>query len=211
MARNYATLRHNDLLPCLSNVLAKLKSGSKMDFFALNRIAGAVFGVAVFVMVARIGAESLFAVDPPELPGYIVDIVDETAEEPEPSAAPPSAMPDFAAAIPAANIENGESVAAPCAICHNWEDGGGHTIGPNLFEIVGRAKSGAAAFDRYSPGFQALDGDWSYADLFAFLEQPATFAPGTTMAFPGVANEQDRLDLLAYMRTWAATPAPLPE
>jgi cytochrome c len=62
----------------------------------------------------------------------------------------------------------------------------------------------------YSPAFQSLDGEWTYAELFAFLEQPSVFAPGTTMAFAGLPREQDRLDLIAYMRSWSANPAPLP-
>jgi len=119
------------------------------------------------------------------------------------------ALPDFARAIPEASIDNGEMIAAPCAVCHNWEDGGSNLIGPNLYDVVGSAKAEVAGFN-YSPAFQSLEGDWTYAELFAFLEQPSIFAPGTIMAFAGLPRAQDRLDLIAYMRSWSANPAPLP-
>lgn len=180
-----------------------------MDSFTFNKIAGGVLGTALFVMVVKIGAEAAFHTEAPEEPAYVVEGVDEleghAAVDPEPEAAPP----DFATAIPAANIANGEAASAICGACHNWEPGGGQLIGPPLYGIVGREQASVDGFN-YSAAFQGLDGEWSYAELFRFLEQPAVYAPGTTMAFAGVQREQDRIDLIAYMRTWAENPAPLP-
>ena len=180
-----------------------------MDFFTLNRIAGAVLGAALFALGARIGAEALFRVEPPEHPAYIVEGVDELPAAAQTAATPETPLPDFASAIPAANIDHGESLAAPCAICHNWEEGGADAIGPNLYDIVGATKTNVDEYN-YSPAFQSLRGVWSYAELFAFLEQPSAFAPGTMMGFPGISDEQDRLDLIAFMRSWSTDPAPLP-
>jgi len=180
-----------------------------MDSFTWNKIAGAVLGAALYVLVAKIGAEALFEAEPLEHPAYIVEGIEDTRVPVEPAASPDLALPDFARAIPAANIDNGRMIAAPCAVCHNWEDGGGNLIGPNLYGVVGSGKAMAEGFN-YSPAFQSLDGEWTYAELFAFLEQPSVFAPGTTMAFAGLPREQDRLDLIAYMRSWSANPAPLP-
>lgn len=181
-----------------------------MDFFTWNKIAGAVLGTAMFILVAKIGAEALFEAAPPEHPAYIVEGIEDIEAPAEPAAAPDLALPDFARAIPAANIDNGETIAAPCAVCHNWDNGGGNMIGPNLYDVVGSEKANVAGFN-YSPAFQGLDGEWTDAELFAFLEQPSVFAPGTTMAFAGLPREQDRLDLIAYMRNWSANPAPLPQ
>jgi len=180
-----------------------------MDSFTWYKIAGAVLGVVMFVLAAKIGAEALFDVEPPEHPAYIVEGVEELQAPIAPGTSPDLALPDFVRAIAAANIDNGQMLAAPCAVCHNWRDGGGNLIGPNLYGVVGSEKAMAAGFN-YSPAFQGLDGDWTYAELFAFLEQPSVFAPGTTMAFAGLPGEQDRLDLIAYMRSWSASPAPLP-
>jgi cytochrome c len=180
-----------------------------MDFFAWNRIAGAVLGAAICVLVLKLGAEAVFQAEPLEHAAYIVEGVGEVEPAQAQAAAPEPELPDFSSAIPAANIDNGQTLSAPCAICHNWEDDGGNLIGPNLYNVVGREKASAEGFN-YSPAFQSLDEEWSYADLFAFLEQPAVFAPGTTMAFAGISNAQDRLDLIAYMRSWSTEPAPLP-
>ena len=200
-----------------------------MYFFTWNKIAGAILGAALFVMLARFSAEALFQVEPPEHPGYIVEGLEESAPPlaqtaragraptPEPAPAPepvaPASpleanLPDFARAIASASLNNGQMIAERCAPCHNWEDGGGNLIGPNLFAIVGSAKAGVEGFN-YSLAFQTLGGDWSDAELFAFLEQPSIFSPGTFMAFAGLVGEQDRLDLIAYMRSWSNSPAPL--
>ncbi len=117
-------------------------------------------------------------------------------------------LPDFASAISSANIANGQMIAEPCAFCHNWEEGDGNLIGPNLYGVVGGARASVEGFN-YSPAFQSLNGVWTYAELFAFLEQPSLYAPGTLMAFAGISGEQDRLDLIAYMRSWSANPAPI--
>ena len=180
-----------------------------MDFYSWNKIAGAVLGAAMFVLVLKIGSDTLFEVGPLEQPAYIVEGILEANTTEVTAVAPEAALPDFSLAIPEANFDNGETISAPCAICHNWEDGGGNSIGPNLYNVVGSEKASVAGFT-YSPAFQTLGGEWTYAELFAFLEQPAVFAPGTTMAFAGISSEQDRLDLIAYMRSWSADPAPLP-
>ena len=47
--------------------------------------------------------------------------------------------------------------------------------------------------------------------LDTWLKNPQAFAPGTAMAFPGVADDKKRADIIAFLRTNADTPAPLPE
>jgi cytochrome c len=180
-----------------------------MDFFAWNRIVGALLGAAIFALGARMSTEVLFRVEPPEHPAYIIEGVNELPSLAQTVATTETLLPDFASAIPAANIDHGESLAVPCAICHTWEEGGANAIGPNLYDIIGATKTNVDGYN-YSPAFQSLRGVWSYTELFAFLEQPSTFVPGTMMGFPGISNEQDRLDLIAYMRSWSSNPAPLP-
>ena len=45
----------------------------------------------------------------------------------------------------------------------------------------------------------------------AWLKNPQAFAPGTAMAFPGVADDKKRAAIIAFLRTNAETPVPLPE
>ena len=109
---------------------------------------------------------------------------------------------------PLADIMVGESVAERCGACHDWTKGGPNKIGPSLYGVVGRAKGAHPGFD-YSAAIKEKGGDWTYADLFAFLRQPAAYAPGTKMGFAGLPRVQDRVNVIAFLRMQADTPAPL--
>jgi cytochrome c len=62
---------------------------------------------------------------------------------------------------------------------------------------------------------RAHGGAWDYLALNDFLASPSTAVRGTKMAFAGVRNEQDRVALIAYLRSISPNsvplPAPLPE
>ena len=58
--------------------------------------------------------------------------------------------------------------------------------------------------------FAAGGKTWTYDELSAYLENPKAHVPNNKMAFPGVKKEADRANLIAYLRTLADTPAPLP-
>jgi cytochrome c len=180
-----------------------------MDSFEWNKIAGAVLGTALFVMVVRIAGEAIYDVEKPAKPGYAVEGVVEDHGTAGPAKPAEEPIPDFAAVIPAANVAAGEQIATRCVQCHTWNKGGPNKIGPNLFGIIGRARAGHAGF-AYSPAMQKKGGAWSYEDLFRYIHQPAKFIPGNKMAFAGVPKPQDRINLIAFMRTWADSPAPLP-
>ncbi|NNC73342.1 MAG: cytochrome c family protein [Sphingomonadaceae bacterium] len=93
----------------------------------------------------------------------------------------------------------GEAVFRRCAACHSIEPGE-NRVGPSLHGVVGREIGGVGDF-RYSDANQQFDGDWTEDNLNAYLENPRGFMPGTTMAFAGIPNEQDRADLIAYLGT----------
>jgi cytochrome c len=46
-----------------------------------------------------------------------------------------------------------------------------------------------------------LTGRWSDATLDAFLADPQSFAPGTTMAIEPVTDRDERRELIRYLRT----------
>jgi cytochrome c len=118
-------------------------------------------------------------------------------------------VPDFATEIPMANVMQGEMIAMQCMACHDFTKGGPNKIGPNLYGVVGRPRASHPGYD-YSPAMKMKGGNWSYADLFEFLKQPAVFIPGTKMTFAGLPKPQDRLNVIAWLRTQADMPAPLP-
>ncbi len=57
---------------------------------------------------------------------------------------------------------------------------------------------------------QAKGGDWTYDDINHMIQKPTAFVKGTKMAFVGLAKEKERADVIAYLRTMADTPKPLP-
>jgi cytochrome c len=52
---------------------------------------------------------------------------------------------------------------------------------------------------------------WTYDNLYHFLLSPKAFVTGTAMGFAGLKKDEDRADLLAYLRTLSDSPKPLPE
>lgn len=147
--------------------------------------------------------------------GYLHHMPKEVpAQGPQGSVGPSEAaaveeLPDFATAIPTANTADGQRVAQRCEQCHDWAKNGPNKIGPNLYGIIGRHRASREGF-AYSSAMIAKGGTWTYEDLFRYLKSPARFIPGNKMPFGGLPNAQDRLNLLAFMRTWSDTPAPLP-
>jgi cytochrome c len=149
------------------------------------------------------------------LVGFLRNMPEKIPGNPEPGGAMTAVapaveeIPDFASAIPAASVADGQKVAGRCEQCHDWTKGGPNKIGPNLYGIIGRQRGAHEGFD-YSTAMKSKGGTWTYEDLFRYLKSPAKFIPGNKMPFGGLSSEKDRLNLLAYMRTWADSPPALP-
>ena len=180
-----------------------------MDSHQWNKIIGSVLGTVLFILVVRAVGEAIFFPEEPEEPAIKIAGTEAPPAEGAAPAAPAESLPDFAAAIPAADAMQGAMIAERCMVCHGWDKGGPAMIGPNLYGVVGRAKAAATDFD-YSPALKEKGGNWSYEDLYHFLQQPAVFVPGTKMGFAGLPRTQDRLNLIAFLRMQADTPAELP-
>ena len=121
----------------------------------------------------------------------------------------PDEIPDFASAIPAASVSDGQQVAQRCLQCHVWDRGGPNKIGPDLYGIIGRPRASHPGFS-YSTAMTSKGGTWTYEEIYRFLRSPAGYIPGTKMTFIGLPRAQDRLNILAFMRSWADKPPPLP-
>jgi cytochrome c len=181
-----------------------------MDSWEWNKIAGAVLGTLLFILVVRQVAISVFETPLPAKPGYAVDVPQES--QTQTAAAQPVAepLPDFAAVLPTADVNHGKEVAGRCQQCHDESKGGPNKIGPNLWGVIDRARASHPGFS-YSSAMSASHDPWTYDKLFVFLKAPQTTVPGTKMSFAGLRSTQDRVDLLAYLRTLSDTPAPLPD
>ncbi len=109
----------------------------------------------------------------------------------------------------------GENTFKKCKACHSIiaPDGteiqkGGKT-GPNLYGVMGR-KLGAHPGFAYSDAVKNKGGEWSYEMMAAYLHNPKDSIPGNKMAFAGVPDTQDLVDVIAYLRTLDDSPKPLP-
>ena len=181
-----------------------------MDSWEWNKIAGAVLGTLIFVMVIRIVGEAVYEAPTPAKPGYVVEGVETAAATSDKPAAPAvEPTPDFAKEIPAADVANGQKISQRCAQCHDWSKGGPNRIGPNLYGVLGRERASHPGYD-YSAAMKADKGNWTYDQLFHFLKSPQVWISGTKMTFAGLSSAKDRLDLIAYIRTWADSPMALP-
>ncbi|MBP0444408.1 cytochrome c family protein [Roseomonas sp. SSH11] len=125
--------------------------------------------------------------------------------------AAPAALEPIAPLLASANVENGRTIASrQCAACHTFTEGGRNAVGPNLYGVVGGPHAHREDFN-YSPAMKALhEKPWDYEALNAFLNRPAAAIPGTRMAFAGLNQAQQRADVIAYLRSLAGSPVPLP-
>lgn len=176
-----------------------------MDSFELNKIAGAVLGVLTFTLGLNVFAGLLFSSHAPETPGFEIAVQDTSAGTAQ-AAVAEVPLPELLAA---ANIEKGAAAAKKCAACHNFVEGAGAKVGPDLYGIVGRPVASAAGF-AYSGAMKEHGGDWSFDELNEFIRNPKKAVPGTSMGFAGIARDGERADLLAYLNSLSHNPLPLP-
>lgn len=101
--------------------------------------------------------------------------------------------------------EDGAEVFKKCRACHDVGSGAKNKVGPLLNDIVGR-KAGSIEGFNYSDANKDAGAKglvWTDDVLFKYLENPLTFMQGTKMAFAGLKDEQDRRDVIAYLKTFA--------
>ena len=93
----------------------------------------------------------------------------------------------------------GEKAFNKCKACHTIEQGGANRVGPNLHGVVGR-EAGAVQGFSYSKPIQETDVSWTEDNLDKYLADPKGFIPGNKMAFPGIKNEAERQNIIAYLK-----------
>ena len=97
-----------------------------------------------------------------------------------------------------ADLANGQRKFAMCRSCHTLPEGGSNMTGPNLHELFGR-KAGHEGEYKYSEALKASAITWDAASLDRWIENPRAMVPGTKMAFAGIKDPKDRIDLIGYL------------
>jgi len=99
----------------------------------------------------------------------------------------------------APDVEAGKAVFKKCALCHTTE-AGKNKIGPSLFGVVGRKAASLESYN-YSDAMKKYDNAWDPQTLDTYLADPRAVVPGTKMIFPGIKEEKERQDVIAYLET----------
>ena len=180
-----------------------------MDSFEWNKIIGAVLGSLIFIFVVKTVAEAVYESPNPAKPGYVVEGVVEPSAH---GAAAPveEAMPDWGTVLASADVAAGKATSAKCEACHDLSKGGPNKIGPNIYNVVDEPRGTDRNGFPFSSAMKAKGGTWTYDELFKFLKSPQGYITGTKMSFAGIRNAKDRINLIAFLRSNADTPAPIP-
>ena len=180
-----------------------------MDSFEWNKIIGAVLGTAIFIFVVRVVAENIYEPEKPEKPGYVVEGVTETPAGGGAGAPVAPTQPPWGPGRAQAHGAPGPATAPHGEACHDTSAAKAIKIGPPLFGVVDRARASIAGFS-YSGAMKGKPGNWTYDELFKFIKSPGADIPGTKMSFAGISKIDDRINLIAYLRSNADAPAPIP-
>jgi cytochrome c len=210
-----------------------------MDSFELSKITGAVLAALLLIVGSNVIIDARTATSAgqpsagyalPTAAGEAAPAAAPGAQTAEAPAAPetPSAgsAPGKVAAAPAAagfdakavvamlasaKAEEGVALFKKCTACHVVKKDAPSAVAPNLWGIVNRPKAAQSDFAaKYSEALKAKGGEWTYENLALFINQPKGYIAGTKMVFAGIKDPNEIAHIIAYLRTLADAPAPLP-
>lgn len=110
------------------------------------------------------------------------------------------------------NVQRGQAITArQCGICHTFGPGEPDKIGPSLYGIENRNIASLSNFS-YSDSLKMHQKEkWTADTLNSWLHHPLEFSPATLMAYAGLSSDQDRADVIAYLKTLSPPPVSAPD
>ena len=182
------------------------------DELKWNKLFGAILGTGLAILLLRQVTDMAFAPHPPKKAGYAIAVQESPAEGGGGEVA--DTPPDWGTVLPTADVAAGATVSSKCQSCHNFAQGGPNQTGPNLWGVEGRAPASHAGF-AYSSAMQdnaKKHPQWTYDEIYKFLAGPQTYVTGTKMSFVGLKKREDRINVIAWLRTQGGTlPIPAPD
>jgi cytochrome c len=177
------------------------------DSLGFNKIAGAALATGLVIFGLQNLISEGFKRAPPEHPGYAIAVQEDTSGSPA-----VEAPPDWGTVLPKADVARGQQITSKCLSCHNFDPAGANGQGPGLYAVVGRPPGTHPGF-AYSSAmgdFAKTHTAWTYDLLDQWLKSPGQFMPGTKMTFVGLSEQQDRIDVIAYLRSNGSPNYPIP-
>ena len=105
-------------------------------------------------------------------------------------------------ALASGDAAAGEKVFKKCKACH-VVDAEKHKTGPHLVNIMGRAAGSADGYKKYSNAMKSSSIVWNEETLDGYLEKPKAYVVGTRMVFAGLRKEEDRANVIAYLKSYS--------
>ncbi|MGB5865585.1 MAG: c-type cytochrome [Sulfitobacter sp.] len=161
-----------------------------MNTMTLTKVSAGVLAAWLVLLLGKWAGEEVYHAELHGEPSYAIFIEGDEEAEPEPEV-------PFEELLASASIEDGAKVFRKCSACHKVE-AGENAAGPYLHGVVGRDIDAAVGFT-YSGALEQSADVWTPENLYAFLEKPSSWAPGTTMGFAGLSKSEDRADVIAYL------------
>ena len=110
------------------------------------------------------------------------------------------------AETPEGDAERGRLKFGSCRTCHYPEQAVGHNNGPSLWNIFNKRVGSQPGFDYYSDALKQADFVWLPELMKVWLADPQNFLPGNMMMSKGIADAQDRADVIEYLKTFSEAP-----
>jgi cytochrome c len=101
-------------------------------------------------------------------------------------------------ALAEGDAAHGEVVFNKCKACHAVDEAK-NKVGPYLVGVFGRPAGTAEGF-KYSQAMKDSGITWDEQTLAEYLANPRGFIKGNRMAFVGLKNQQDVIDVIAYLK-----------
>lgn len=95
----------------------------------------------------------------------------------------------------------GEKVYSQCRACHQIGPTAKNGVGPVHNGLIGR-KAGTFPGYNYSAANKNSGLTWDEATFRDYIRAPQAKIPGTKMVYPGLKNEQQITDLIAFLKQY---------
>ena len=101
-------------------------------------------------------------------------------------------------ALAEGDAAHGQVVFNKCKACHSVDEAK-NKVGPYLVGVFGRPAGTAEGF-KYSQAMKDSGVTWDEQTLAEYLADPRGYIKGNRMAFVGLKNQQDVIDVIAYLK-----------